>query len=159
MASNSCMMVTLTFDPSPLLNLSLAINLVMKSLTNYLIYLTLSAWTLPSQASHLLASLTIFMSAASIFEHKTASSLTHANMPPPWRLLNHFSMAPLAFSSPLIKIGLIHILLIQSCRQLLGSSRTLASSPTNHLRNPNSMPIIDWPCTNLSFPWRMAFWL
>ena len=141
-ASNSFMMVTFMLDPSPLSNLSLVINLVMKSLTNYLIHLTLSAWALPSQASHLLTSLTISMSAASIFERKTVSSLTHANTPPPRRSLNHFSTAPSAFGSPLIKIGLTHILLIQSCQQLLGSSRTLVSSPTNHLRNPNSTPII-----------------
>ncbi len=157
MGSNSFMMVTLMFDPYPLLNLSLAINLAMTSHTSYLIHRTHSVLTLQFPASHLLASLAISTSAAFIFGHRTASSLTHVNTPPRQLLRKHFSMAPSAFGSPLIKIGSMPTLLIRSCRRSSCSFRTLDSFPTDHLRNPNSTPVIVRLCANPSSLSTMVF--
>ncbi len=154
---NSSTTVTLMFDPYPLSNLSLAINLAMTSHTSYLIHLTLSVLTPQFPASHLLASLAISTSAAFIFERRTASSSTHVNMPPRQPLCKQSSMAPSVSGSLLIKIGSMPTLLIQSCRRLSRLIRTLASFPTNHLRNPTSTQIIVWLCANLSSLSKMVF--
>ena len=148
--SNSFMMVTLMFDPCPVSNLSLAINSVTTSHTSSLTRLTHSALTLQFPASHLLASLAISMSVAFIFGLRTASSLTHVSMPPRRLLHKHFSMVPLAFGSPLIKIGLMPTLLIRSCRRSSRLFKTLDLFPTKHLRDPSSTPTIVRLCATPS---------